>query len=229
MSEAAPSFRFYGRRKGRPLRARKRGLMETLLPRLRIDLPLPADPRALFPFRPEALWLEIGFGGGEHLAVQAARHPQTGFIGCEPFLNGIAGLLDPVERDKLNNVRIFPDDARLLLDVLPVGAVMRTFILFPDPWPKARHAGRRFINPENLARLARVMKPGAELRLATDDAQLKEWMAEQLAASKDFALVVQSPNPPVDWVPTRYEQKARAAGRQPLYFLANRRAISSAA
>ena len=133
---AAPSFRLYGRRKGRPLRARKRGLMETLLPRLRIDLPLPPDPYALFPFRPEALWLEIGFGGGEHLAARAARHPQTGFIGCEPFLNGIAGLLDPIERDKLNNIRIFPDDAgkmnRSLLDTGGSLLVVSQFTLYGD-------------------------------------------------------------------------------------------------
>ena len=221
-TEPASSLRFYGRRKGRPLRARKSSLMETLLPRLRIDLPLP-DPRTLFPFRPRALWLEIGFGGGEHLAAQAARHPDAGFIGCEPFINGIAGLLDPVERDGLNNVRIFPDDARLLLDVLPDASVARCFILFPDPWPKARHAERRFINPDNLTRLARVMEAGAELRLATDDSQLADWMADQLVASKDLALVQRGLKPPEDWVPTRYEQKAIKAGRPPQYFLARRR------
>ncbi len=212
--------RLFGRRKGRPLRLRKSRLMQELLPKLQIDLPPHGkpDPYALFPFKPKSVWLEIGFGGGEHLAAQAKNNPAIGFIGCEPFVNGIASLLDHVDREQLNNVRIFPDDARKILDVLPEACIGRCFVLFADPWPKARHAKRRFIGPDNLPHLARVMKGGAELRLATDDAQLAAWMEESLAAQPLFAHVYQGDEPPPDWVPTRYEQKAFKAGRKPVYF-----------
>ncbi|MDX2027966.1 MAG: tRNA (guanosine(46)-N7)-methyltransferase TrmB [Alphaproteobacteria bacterium] len=172
---------------------------------------------ALFSFKPAAIWLEIGFGGGEHLAAQAGRNPNTGFIGCEPFLNGIASLLDHIDRKQLNNVRIFPGDARELLDALPDSSIARCFLLFPDPWPKARHAKRRFIGPENMPRLARVLRSCAELRVATDDRQLADWIRDTLKASPDFTKTYDSPHPPKDWVPTRYEQKALKAQRNPAY------------
>ena len=203
------------------MRAGKAQLMKTLLPEIQISLPEKSslNPKKLFSFKPKEIWLEIGFGGGEHLAAQAAQNPDIGFIGAEPFLNGIAGLLDHIEREKLFNIRIFPDDARKLLDALPDDAISRCFVLFADPWPKARHAERRFIGPENLPRLARVMRKGAELRLATDDAKLAPWMKEHMEASEDFAGSAKpSEKPPGDWVQTRYEQKALKAGRQPLYF-----------
>src|SRR5690242_18163288 len=130
-----------GRRQGRPLRPRRQDLMDRLLPRLRVTPPPPGaflDPFALFPHRPREIWLEIGFGSGEHLAEQAQRHPDVGFIGCEVFVNGVAALLDHIDRRGLANLRLFDDDARLLLPALPDACLTRAFLLFPDPWPKAR-------------------------------------------------------------------------------------------
>ena len=217
--------RLYGRRKGRPLHVRKSRLMDELLPKL--ELTLPADGKLdwqnLFTHKPKALWLEIGFGGGEHLAAQALRHPDIGFTGSEPFVNGIASLLDHLDRESIGNVRVFPNDARLLLDALPDASVERCYILFADPWPKAKHAERRFIGSENVPRLARVLKPMGELRLATDDARLADWMLVQMRSSLDFEEIYNAPIPPDDWVPTRYEQKAIKAGRAPVYRAYRRR------
>ena len=211
--------RYYGRRKGRPLRSRKSMLMDELLPKLEITLAdkTPCNPADLFSHQPKAFWLEIGFGGGEHLAAQAMRHADKGFIGCEPFVNGIASALDHIEREGISNVRLFPNDARLLLDALPDACIERCYVLFADPWPKAKHVERRFIGSENLPRLARVIKPQGELRLATDDRRLADWMLIHMRASPDFEEIYNEPIPPADWVPTRYEQKAIKAGRQPVY------------
>jgi len=203
--------------------------MEDLLPAIQITLPTKGalDPYGLFSPQPRAIWLEIGFGGGEHLAAQALRHPDVGFLGAEAFVNGIASLLDHIERENLSNIRVFPEDARLLLDVLPVASINRCFVLFPDPWPKARHAARRFIGPENIPQLARVMRADAELHLATDDAKLADWMVEYMNASTEFAPRLKpSAQPPADWVPTRYEQKALKAGRKPVYFSYQRKGES---
>lgn len=222
---------FYGRRHGRKLRRGRQRLMDELLPRLAIPAPAGArvepridpriDPWALFPSHPHALWLEIGFGGGEHLAVQAARHPEIGFLGSEVFVNGIATLLAAIEHDGLGNIRIWPEDARLLLDALPDACLERVFLLFPDPWPKRRHAERRFIGPDNLARLARVLVPGGELRVASDDPGLVAWTLMHLRRHPCFrwsaARADDWRRPPADWVPTRYEAKALAEGRRPAY------------
>ncbi len=169
-------------------------------------------------------WLEIGFGGGEHLAAQAAANPAIGMIGCEPFINGVASLLGHVEAQALANVRLYPGDARLLLDALPDACLEKVFVLFADPWPKKRHHERRFIGPENLPRLARVLKAGGELRLATDVMPLGEWMREHTNAHPDFTCVYDGFTPPADWVATRYEQKGRAAGREPVYLIFKRKA-----
>ena len=175
------------------------------------------DPQNLFPAKPSAIWLEIGFGGGEHLAAQAAANPDVGLIGCEPFVNGVASLLDHVDRLQLKNVRVFPNDARLVLDALPAASLDRCFVLFADPWPKKRHEERRFIGPENLPRLARVLKQGGELRLATDVLPLATWMRERVAEHPAFACRHDGPEPPPDWIQTRYEQKGLEAGRAPVY------------
>jgi tRNA (guanine-N7-)-methyltransferase len=215
-----PPFRLYGRRKGRPLHIRKAQLMKELLPKLLIALPegTHTPPQELFKNASRApAWMEIGFGGGEHLAAQAKMNPDVLFIGCEPFVNGVAGLLDHIDREKLSNIRIFNDDARLVLDALPEGALDKCFILFADPWPKKKHADRRFIGPQNLDRLARVLKPGALLRLASDHASLIEWMRECLLIHPDFTCVYAKPEPPEDWIQTRYQQKALKAGRQPFF------------
>ncbi len=212
-------FKFYGRRKGRPLRTRKAELMDRLMPELEIRLTgeKKLHPADLFSFKPKQIWLEIGFGGGEHLAMQAQNNPAIGFIGCEPFLNGIASLCDHIDKNAITNIRIFPDDARKLLDAMAKSCVDRCFLLFSDPWPKARHAERRFISPENCARLARIMRPGSALCLATDDMGLAEWMRDILAQQPDFKLISDSPDAPANWASTRYEQKAIKAGRQPVY------------
>lgn len=213
--------KLFGRRKGRPLRARKAALMETLLPQIevRIEEGRVLFPHGLFQPSPMEVWLEIGFGGGEHLAAQAAANPNVGVIGCEPFVNGVASLLAHVDAQNLKNVRIFPNDARIVLDALPDSSLDRCFVLFADPWPKKRHHERRFIGPENLPRLARVLKSGGELRLATDVMPLAEWMREHTNAHPDFVCVYDKAAPPADWVQTRYEQKGRAAGREPVYLV----------
>lgn len=226
MSDAPAGSRveWHGRRRGRRLRPRRQDVLTELLPRLRVSLP-PAcgalDPSGLFPQRPSQLWLEVGFGSGEHLAEQARRHPEIGFIGCEVFVNGVAALVGQVERLGLANVRIFDDDARLLLTALPAASIDRAFLLFPDPWPKTRHAKRRFIGPANLATMAYILADGAEFRVATDDAGYVRWTLQHLIVHPDFRWNATSPRdwrkPPEDWVETRYQRKAVAAGRPPVF------------
>lgn len=202
-------LRSFGRRNGRKLRTAKQDLLDTLLPELKISLPQAAS---LKPHPP--LWLEVGFGGGEHLAHQADLHPEIQFIGCEPYVNGIAGLLSHIEEHKLSNIRIYTDDARDLINSLPDASLGRVFILYPDPWPKNRHHKRRLISTEFLDSLARTMKSGAELRLATDSADYAAWMLERLLAHPAFKWTAKTCddwlNPPPEWFPTRYEQKALA-------------------
>lgn len=216
-------YTLYGRRKGRRLRENKAQLMETLLPRISIAAGTePLNLPTLFPQKKE-IWLEVGFGGGEHLAAQATANPHIGFIGCEPFVNGVASLLEHVDREKIDNVLIYADDARMLLDRLPDNSISKVFVLFADPWPKKRHADRRFIGPANLVKLARIMKTGAELRLASDDAVLKEWIAEQMHASPAFIPASETENGaykerPQNWPRTRYEEKGLCLGRKPRYF-----------
>jgi tRNA (guanine-N7-)-methyltransferase len=193
--------------------------MEELLPRLAFD------PRQLPSASP--LWLEIGFGAGEHLAWQAAQNPGVTLVGCEVYRNGIAACLSRVERDRLANIRIWPDDARDFIERMADGSVDRAFLLFPDPWPKARHAERRFVAPANLDSLARILKPGAELRLATDDLVYLRWTLERLPVHPAFRWQASGPSDwrerPADWPPTRYEQKAVAEGRKPAYLRFRRR------
>ena len=173
------------------------------------------------------MWLEIGFGAGEHLAAQAEAHPGIGFIGVEVFENGVARLVAEIDRRGLANIRIFPDDARMLLDALAPASLGRVFILFPDPWPKTRHHKRRLVSTATLDRLAVLMRPGAELRLATDDRDYLAWMLEHATAHPEFAWLARGPadwrERPADWPPTRYEEKARAAGRTPAFLRFARR------
>ncbi|HEY3144741.1 MAG TPA: tRNA (guanine(46)-N(7))-methyltransferase TrmB [Dongiaceae bacterium] len=221
--------RFYGRRKGRPLRQGQQHLIDALLPKLAIELPASGklDPQVLFSHKPDQVWLEIGFGGGEHLAEQARSHPDVGLIGCEVFLNGIATLLTQVSSLGLANVRVYPEDARDLLDALPDASLDRVFLLFPDPWPKRRHAGRRFIQPANLDLLARLMKPGAELRVASDDPVYVGWALAHLVRHPAFAWTARGPGDwrdrSPDWPGTRYESKALREGRRPVFLRFTRR------
>jgi len=224
----------YGRRRGRPLRATQRSAADALLPERAIELPESGlvDPRNLFPRRPEKVWLEIGFGGGEHLCAQATQYPDIGLIGCEVFENGIAKLLAEVARLGLGNVRIFAEDARVLLDRLPPAAIGRVFVLFPDPWPKRRHHKRRIVSRATLDRLADIMQDGAELRLATDDRDYLRAMLESVLDHAAFAWTARGPRDwrerPPDWPPTRYETKARAAGRAPAFLTFLRRPRATA-
>lgn len=216
--------RHYGRRKGWKLRPHQAGLLETLLPRVTLAPERGRDPRSYFlpssgPATEPAMtnkvrevWLEIGFGAGEHLAWQAERHPDIGLIGAEPFVAGFAKLLAKVEQARLSNIRLYTDDARDVLAALPDASLGRVFLLFPDPWPKTRHHKRRFIQTEMLDELARVLKPGAELRFATDDKGYLVWTLERLCTHPAFAWTAQTPadwrQRPSDWPETRYEAKA---------------------
>jgi tRNA (guanine-N7-)-methyltransferase len=203
-----------------------------LLPRLAINLPASGqlDIAALFGNARPSIWLDIGFGGGEHLAQVAEQHPQTGFIGCEVFENGIVKLLAQIEQRRLDNIRIFPDDARLMIAALPPASVGRVFILFPDPWPKRRQHKRRIVSRATLDGLAKIMTDGAELRVATDDGDYLSWILERVTTHPVFEWRARRPadwrERPPDWPPTRYEAKARAAGRPPAFLRVRRRSRS---
>ncbi|WP_455371937.1 tRNA (guanine(46)-N(7))-methyltransferase TrmB [Limibacillus halophilus] len=227
-SAEKPRKPLYGRRKGRPLRANQKAALDKLLPRLRIDLEsIPADPRGLFTPRAERLWLEIGFGGGEHCAWQAKHNPSAGLIGAEFFINGVASLLKQLDDQQSENVRVHEGDALDLLAALPESCLDRVFILFADPWPKARHHKRRIVSRQTLDRLAELMKPGAELRVATDDPSYRLWILERVTDHPWFDWTAQEPNDwrerPEDWPPTRYEEKAIREGRKPVYLRLLRR------
>ena len=213
----------HGRRKGKRLRVGRQALLQTLLPRLALHPELsPFDPYAAFDRAVDTLWLEIGFGAGEHLAWQAARHPEIGLIGAEPFINGVARLLSEIDATGLDNIRLFADDAAILIDALPDGCIDRCFALYSDPWPKRRHHKRRFVSTQNLDRLARVMADRAELRLATDHAEYGRWILAHALDHPALTWPAERADDwrrrPADWPATRYEAKATREGRQSLYF-----------
>jgi tRNA (guanine-N7-)-methyltransferase len=202
-------LRSYGRLKSRPIKPRQAALMESLLPR--ISLPAePFDPRVLMPEAAET-WLEIGFGGGEHLAGQAARRPDVLLLGAEPFHNGVASALRHIDEAGLGNVRLHHGDAREVLERLPDACLARIFVLFPDPWPKSRHHKRRLIQPETIAGFARALKPGGALRFASDWADYVDWTLERMPASGAFRWTAARADdwrtPPADHLTTRYEEK----------------------
>jgi tRNA (guanine-N7-)-methyltransferase len=202
--------KLYGRRKGPKLSARQAGLRQTLLGELAFD---PArEPFGQFPSSVRELWLEVGFGAGEHLVWQARAHPEVGLIGAEPYEMGVAKLLTKLEESLLNTVRLYEGDGREIIEALPDASLARFFLLFPDPWPKTRHHKRRFLQMEMLDSLARVLKPGAELRFATDDKSYLPYALERLMAHPAFVWLAEGPSDwksrPADWPPTRYETKA---------------------
>jgi len=226
--------RFYGRRHGRRLRAGRERLVRELLPHLTIAPPDELfDPFTVFDAPPQACWLEVGFGAGEHIAAQAQANPNVGFIGCEPYINGIARLLTAIDEEQIDNIRIFPDDARLLLDWISAASLERVFVLFPDPWPKNRHAYRRFVCPENLDLLSRIMADGAELRIASDEMGYIRWTLFHVRSHPDFEWMAAEAQDwrkrPADWPPTRYEEKALAAGKHCAYLGFRRRPRSPTA
>jgi tRNA (guanine-N7-)-methyltransferase len=205
-------LRSFGRIKARPIKPRQAALMDTLLPAIAVPDPKAGavDPRALMPHAKE-VWLEIGFGGGEHMAAQAARRPDALVIGCEPFLNGVASALRHVEEGDLKNVRIHADDARDLVNALPDASVDRVLILFPDPWHKARHNKRRLIQGETAQALARILKPGGRLRFVTDWKDYADWALERLGRTPGLRWLAEEADDwrvaPPDHVVTRYEEK----------------------
>ena len=222
-------IRTFGRTRGRRLSARQSRLLEDVLPcvALPLDDPPPNDAGALFSFEVKEVWIEIGFGGAEHLVWQADRNPDVGLIGCEPFVDGVVKALDAIESRGLRNVRLHPGDARDVVRWLPRGQISRAFILFPDPWPKLRHHKRRLVTPAFLGELARAMRPGGELRMASDIGSYATEMLLAASASGQFDWLASGPRDwqrrPADWCSTRYEQKAAKAGRRAAYLRFRRR------
>ncbi len=215
--------RLHGRRKGKPLSARRSGLMADAYPSLAVDLATapPAPLTALFAAPVDDVRLEIGFGGGEHLIAEATAHPGTGFIGVEPFVAGMAKAVSAVADRALGNVRLHDDDAAGLLDWLPAASLAGVGLFYPDPWPKRRHWKRRFVGPENLARIARVLAPGGLLRVASDIDGYIDWTLRHLTPRADFAWTAEEADdwrkPYPGWPGTRYEAKAIREGRRPTY------------
>ena len=207
MTTLRPTYQFYGRRKGKPLRRLHSELMENLLPLVTVDIaqPLAATPAPRI--------LEIGFGGGEHLAHQAAINPTINYIGAEPFLNGVAKILAEIEARKLTNLRIHYGDARPLLEALPAESFERIYLLYPDPWPKLKQKKRRFVNTTNLAHFARVLKTKGQFWFASDIDDYVAWTREHVATSNLFKEQGDPTQPFENWTRTRYEAKAIREGR----------------
>jgi len=222
---SAPARAFFGRRKGKKLRPHQAKLIETLLPRLAVDLgrPAPAQLAALFPVPVSDIQLEIGFGGGEYLIAQAEQRPNVGFIGVEPFVNGMAKALAAIERSNLQNIRLHFDDAVSLLDWLPENSVARIDLIHPDPWPKRRHWKRRFVQDAMTARLARILRRGGEFRFVTDVADYAAWTLQRLVRSANFEWTAQRAD---DWrkpwpgfIGTRYSAKAARQHRASCFLI----------
>jgi len=224
MGKARPEVEhYYGRRRGRRLRSGQRRLMADLLPRLAVSVPDSGllNPETLFGSQINEIWLEIGFGSGEHLAWQAEQNPQVGFIGAEPYLDGVARLLTRVVDLGLENVRIVADDIRPVLRALAQGSIARLFILFPDPWHKTRHHRRRIVQPKTLDLFAHLLSEGAEIRFATDDSSYLRWVLRLVLEHPKFTWNARRPvdwsERLPDWPVTRYEAKAKALGRAVTY------------
>lgn len=216
-------LRSFGRKRSRKFSPRQRLLMQDALPRLRIDLEsISKRPLAeQFASPVSEIWLEAGFGGAEHLIHQATANPAVGIIGCEPFEDGVVKAVTAIEEHGLNNVRLHPDDVRPLLRALPFASLSKVFVLFPDPWPKSRHAKRRLVSKSFLDQLAQVMKPGAELRIATDIDVYARTVLEAAIPHPAFRWTASAPadwrTPWPDWPGTRYEAKALREGRRPMF------------
>ncbi len=228
-ADAARAHAFYGRRKGKPLRVGQANAIEELLPRLAVDLARePIDPRGLFAGPVDDVFVESGFGGGEHLIETAKANPRIGLIGAEPFVNGMAKALVAIHEAGLeSNVRLHHADSVLLLDALAPASIGRFYLLYPDPWPKKRHWKRRFVDKGNLDRIARVLRPGGEFRFASDWAPYVDWTLARTAVHPAFEWTATSADdwrePWAGWPGTRYEEKALREGRTPAYLIFRRR------
>ncbi|MEO6341047.1 MAG: tRNA (guanosine(46)-N7)-methyltransferase TrmB [Caulobacteraceae bacterium] len=220
MTAAHPPLRTYGRIRSRSLKPRQAELFDTLLPHIALRLDGGIDPAALMPAAAQT-WLEIGFGGGEHMAAQAAARPDVLMLGAEPFLNGVGSALRHIDEAGLTNVRLHAADARDLLAALPDASIERLFVLFPDPWPKARHRKRRIVNPATTPEFVRVLQPGGRLRFATDVADYADRALETLTAEPRLTWTAERADdwrsPPADHVTTRYEEK-RLGDIRPVFF-----------
>lgn len=227
--------KFFGRRKGRTIHCAKTTLLQKFLPQIRIS-PNTEISQNMFGAPVQKVYLEIGFGNGEHLAGQALKNPEVGFIGAEVFQNGVANLLSLItgikikdelpetitlSPERVDNIRVFDDDMRLLFARIPDNFLDKVFVLFPDPWPKKRHASRRFINPDNLREIARCLKTGGILRVATDHKVYKHWTLHQMHDCPSFRWTARCGNDwkhePADWVQTKYQRKALREGRRPVF------------
>ena len=225
-SHQNPMQKVYGRRLGRPLNAERQSAMDEMYPDLGIDKSLitekqDIDPYSLYKDKPKQIWLEIGFGNGEHLHGCLLRHPEYGFIGAEPFVNGMAAFLKDIRPDDPQNVRVWMNDAIRLICSLQSKSIDRIYVLNPDPWPKTRHHKRRIINPENLNEISRVLKPGGDLVMATDVDDLAVWMTTKAINHPDFEWAAKTKADwqiaPENWIHTRYETKGQDAGRKQSY------------
>ncbi len=212
--------RVYGRRQGHKLRANQQELMQHRLDEYRVKLTGDSQ-HELFSFVPNKLILEIGFGGGEHLLERASADKESGFIGCEPFINGVAKLLSQIVAQDIKNIRIHDDDARNLMDVLPSSCLDHIYLLYPDPWPKSRHHRRRFVNQDNLSQFFRLLKPKGRVTIASDISDYIFWSLSQIRLHGGFIWQVDGVDDwrcsPQDWTPTRYEIKAKEKGVVPSY------------
>ena len=215
-----PARALYGRSRGKALREGQKRLLAEALPLFSIVSEHLAEGR-LFARTPREVWLEIGFGAGEHLVEQAKANPDVGIVGCEPFLNGIVAALAGLKREDVPNVRLRHGDAQAVIEAVPDAFFSRVFVLYPDPWPKRRHNKRRFIAQGVIDALARVMRKGAELRFATDIDDYAGWTLVRFSASPQFRWAATQANdwrcPWPEWCPTRYEAKARVENRRPVY------------
>lgn len=218
--------RLYGRAQGPKLRSRPQRLLAELYPKIAVPRTEPIDVAQLFGRTPSQLWLEVGFGKGEHMAAHASMHPDVGYIGCEPYANGMAAGLGHVEDGNLQNVRLFQGDAFDVISRLPDASLDRLFVLHPDPWPKYRHAKRRFIHDGVMPTLLRKLKPGALFRIGTDHPIYLRWALMVMARTAGFHWLAESQSDwsvrPADWPETRYEQWALSEGR-PVWYLQYRR------
>lgn len=226
MSETPPAPKrrlLYGRQQGHKLRKHQQHLLETVLPKLQIDLPRSGQiaPDTLFGDVPEAVVLEIGFGGGEHLAARARQRPGTGFIGAEPFVNGVAKIVATIAAEELHNIRLHHGDARDLMECLPDGSLNGIYLLYPDPWPKKRHNKRRFVNDENIRQFHRILAPGAAVVFASDITDYVRWTLSAFQRHGGFQWTAERPGDwrtaPEGWPGTRYEAKAFREGRRAHY------------
>ncbi|WP_375451179.1 tRNA (guanosine(46)-N7)-methyltransferase TrmB [uncultured Devosia sp.] len=218
---------FFGRRSGKTLHGGQRAEFEASLPSLEIRLDEPLDPRTLFA-EADKIIVEIGYGGGEHLALEAGRSPKTGYIGCEVFTGGIGKMVQAINAQGLGNIRLYTDDALKLLMALPEASLDEVYLLYPDPWPKTRHHKRRFVSPTTLAELARVICPGGQLHVATDIEDYADWTLAHILRAPQFSFAPGEAGswhrPYPGWQATRYEQKARREGRLVSFYFSFRRA-----